>query len=401
MSHYTALGPDYRDRTGRRYNYGNEPPPGPDPHLHNGIGEYDPDPNDFWATNGSWADTRAWGPAAQVPGWPDNGPRHNEPRWNVENSWSNGGAWAENDRSAWPQEPHWGETTDARAALDIDDGQDPDEDEPKSRGIATPTIIAARYARPSSSSSNNTGAHRVPAPPSALKGRAAVAAVAAGAVVAAGQCAFASAEEPDQGVDHEASGQIHEIAAQSASSENPPPPPAGTDSPQVLSASAPATADQFDDILESGAKYAEELAAAEAEKLRPLFSKFAEGNYTSGYGARWGVQHLGVDIAGAMGSPIYTVADGTVIDAGPASGFGMWVRVQHDDGTITVYGHIDTATVSPGEEVLAGDQIATMGNRGFSTGPHCHFEVWLGGADKVDPIPWLASRGISLGPQTD
>jgi murein DD-endopeptidase MepM/ murein hydrolase activator NlpD len=50
---------------------------------------------------------------------------------------------------------------------------------------------------------------------------------------------------------------------------------------------------------------------------------------------------------------------------------------------------------------MAGDQIATVGNRGFSTGPHCHFEVWPDGVHKVDPLPWLASRGISLGPEED
>nr|WP_280345349.1 M23 family metallopeptidase [Nocardia abscessus] len=241
--------------------------------------------------------------------------------------------------------------------------------------------------------------HRGPAPPPALTGRAAGAAVAAGAVVAAGQAAFASPEQPSQTVDYEAAGQIHEIAAQSMNVADP---TASPESPQVLNVSAPANLDQFNDMLQKGQKYAEDLATQEAAKLRPLFHKFfAAGTFTSGFGARWGVQHLGIDIAGPIGTPIYAVADGTVIEAGPASGFGMWVRLLHDDGTVTIYGHIDTATVSQGQRVLAGDQIATIGNRGFSTGPHCHFEVWLNGVDKVDPLPWLATRGISLGPQRD
>ncbi len=83
------------------------------------------------------------------------------------------------------------------------------------------------------------------------------------------------------------------------------------------------------------------------------------------------------------------VADGEVIDSGPASGFGMWVRLKHADGTITVYGHINTSTVTVGQKVMAGDQIATVGNRGFSTGPHLHFEVHLARREQ-DRSPPLA-----------
>ena len=77
------------------------------------------------------------------------------------------------------------------------------------------------------------------------------------------------------------------------------------------------------------------------------------------------------------------------------------VAAKAQDGTITVYGHIDTSTVTVGQQVMAGDQIATVGNRGFSTGPHLHFEVHLAGENKIDPLPWLASRGISLGVEQD
>ncbi|GLZ38702.1 M23 family metallopeptidase [Actinokineospora sp. NBRC 105648] len=126
------------------------------------------------------------------------------------------------------------------------------------------------------------------------------------------------------------------------------------------------------------------------------FVKPAQGRFTSGFGGRWGSTHYGVDIANAIGTPIRSVAAGTVIEAGPASGFGLWVRVQHDDGTVTVYGHVNTILAAKGKRVAAGEQIATMGNRGQSTGPHLHFEVWQAGGRKIDPLPWLRARGITL-----
>jgi murein DD-endopeptidase MepM/ murein hydrolase activator NlpD len=86
-----------------------------------------------------------------------------------------------------------------------------------------------------------------------------------------------------------------------------------------------------------------------------------------------------------------------VIDAGPTAGYGAWVKLRHADGTVTLYGHVNTWLVSVGEHVMAGDQIATIGNRGNSTGPHCHFEVMPDGTNRIDPVPWLAARGISVG----
>lgn len=125
------------------------------------------------------------------------------------------------------------------------------------------------------------------------------------------------------------------------------------------------------------------------------FAVPARGTFTSGYGGRWGTFHRGIDIAAPIGSPIYAVADGTVINAGPAQGFGLWVRIRHNDGTVSVYGHVYSFSVSVGEKVHAGQQIARIGNRGDSTGPHLHFEILVHGRH-VDPLPWLAQRGIDL-----
>jgi murein DD-endopeptidase MepM/ murein hydrolase activator NlpD len=97
-----------------------------------------------------------------------------------------------------------------------------------------------------------------------------------------------------------------------------------------------------------------------------------------------------------MGSPIRSVTDGVVIEAGPATGFGLWVRVQQDDGSVGVYGHMQDILVSVGQQVQAGDVIATVGSRGQSTGPHLHYEVHQPGIGPVDPLPYLAGRGLVL-----
>lgn len=117
---------------------------------------------------------------------------------------------------------------------------------------------------------------------------------------------------------------------------------------------------------------------------------------TSGFGQRWGTEHQGIDLAGAIGTPIYASADGVVRNAGPADGFGQWVVLDHVQGgqlVSTVYGHIETYTVAVGEQVRAGQQIATVGNRGQSTGPHLHWEIWPGGwgTAAVDPLPYYES----------
>jgi murein DD-endopeptidase MepM/ murein hydrolase activator NlpD len=149
--------------------------------------------------------------------------------------------------------------------------------------------------------------------------------------------------------------------------------------------------------LAHGVAFAQERAQREARLQQPLFVMPVKGIFTSNFGYRWGVLHAGIDIANSIGTPIHAVSDGVVIAAGPTAGYGMWVKLRHADGTVTLYGHVNTAMVSVGQRVMAGDQIATVGNRGNSTGPHLHFEVLLGGSQRVDPVPWLAKRGLSVG----
>lgn len=106
--------------------------------------------------------------------------------------------------------------------------------------------------------------------------------------------------------------------------------------------------------------------------------------------------HQGTDYAGPTGTPIYAYADGRVVAAGPAQGFGNWIVVDHNfDGNVvsSVYGHMydDGVLVSAGEQVRAGQQIGKIGSYGQSTGPHLHFEIWnggrLSGGSPVDPAP--------------
>jgi murein DD-endopeptidase MepM/ murein hydrolase activator NlpD len=124
------------------------------------------------------------------------------------------------------------------------------------------------------------------------------------------------------------------------------------------------------------------------------------GRVSSCYGARWGVTHFGVDIAAPIGTPIYAAHSGVVQRAGAATGFGQAVYIRGNDGAVTVYGHVNDFYVSVGERVSAGEEIAEVGNRGESTGPHLHFEVHPGGqmyGGQVNPVPWLNARGVFLG----
>ncbi|TFV52815.1 M23 family metallopeptidase [Blastococcus sp. TF02A-35] len=140
-------------------------------------------------------------------------------------------------------------------------------------------------------------------------------------------------------------------------------------------------------------------AAAAAEAARPkAVLPVAGARFTSGYGGRWGTFHYGIDLAAPMRTPEYAAMDGVVLRAGSASGFGLAVYILHENGDVTVYGHMDKILVKPGQYVEAGETIALLGNRGQSTGPHLHFEVHQGGLDgkKVDPVPWLAARGVEV-----
>ncbi|WP_433192665.1 peptidoglycan DD-metalloendopeptidase family protein [Nocardia sp. CA-107356] len=126
----------------------------------------------------------------------------------------------------------------------------------------------------------------------------------------------------------------------------------------------------------------------------------AAGTFTVSdvFGARGGT-HLGVDLAATDGTTIYSVSDGRVVAAGPASGFGNWIVVDSVDTNgraySAVYGHMwDSGVhVRVGDTVIAGQPIAQVGSAGQSSGPHLHFEIVPGGrftgGRQIDPLPWL------------
>jgi murein DD-endopeptidase MepM/ murein hydrolase activator NlpD len=141
-----------------------------------------------------------------------------------------------------------------------------------------------------------------------------------------------------------------------------------------------------------------ELAASRAAREPKTVSPMTDFRLTTCYCMRWGQMHYGLDMAGPLGTPIYSAADGVVIRAGSASGFGNAVYIQDAEGNVHIYGHMRYYDVEAGDIVHAGDEIAQVGNEGYSTGPHLHYEIHRGGEDgrPIDPQEWLAERGVHI-----
>lgn len=123
----------------------------------------------------------------------------------------------------------------------------------------------------------------------------------------------------------------------------------------------------------------------------------ASGPISSGFGPRWGGMHYGTDFAPPCDAPIWAAGSGTVTFAGPAAGYGNWIKITHEGDIVTTYGHMftDGVLVHPGELVQAGQQIGRVGTAGDSTGCHLHFEVLISGS-YVDPEMFLDERGAQI-----
>ncbi len=146
--------------------------------------------------------------------------------------------------------------------------------------------------------------------------------------------------------------------------------------------------DQFSDTSEDG-----------AGSLAPHFgSPFKE---SSGYGPRAGGFHKGIDFAAPLGTPIPAQYGGTVVQAGPASGFGNWVVIKPSGASVdTIYGHMKRMNVKTGQHVKAGQIIAWVGSEGQSSGPHVHYELRAGlGGKSYNPMTYGASAGKGAQPK--
>ncbi|WP_338684419.1 M23 family metallopeptidase [Streptomyces acidiscabies] len=132
--------------------------------------------------------------------------------------------------------------------------------------------------------------------------------------------------------------------------------------------------------------------------VAPVESYRLSAPFGSG-GARWAHRHTGQDFAVPIGTPVRAVGAGRVVRVACGDGFGVQLVIGHPGGYYTQYAHLSSVAVDPGERVSAGQWIGQTGTTGNSTGPHLHFEVRvtpeMGSA--VNPVPWLAERGVPLG----
>ena len=104
--------------------------------------------------------------------------------------------------------------------------------------------------------------------------------------------------------------------------------------------------------------------------------------------------HYAIDIAGDYGLPVLSAADGVVVFAGWKNNGGGWqVWISHGNGLYTTYNHMSSISVGYGQAVGKGQQVGNCGSSGWATGPHVHFEVWLGpvwdGGQRVNPLNYL------------
>jgi murein DD-endopeptidase MepM/ murein hydrolase activator NlpD len=145
------------------------------------------------------------------------------------------------------------------------------------------------------------------------------------------------------------------------------------------------------DAIEARSAQIAQLLASDPAPAPSGPSGFAwpiSGTITSGYGPRWGRMHQGIDIDCTTGAPIRAARSGRVVSATYDSGYGYHVVIDHGGGYASLYAHNSTLSVVAGQSVGQGQQIASCGSTGQSTGDHLHFEIRVDGVPQ-DPLRYL------------
>ncbi|WP_166042270.1 M23 family metallopeptidase [Sphingosinicella sp. YJ22] len=125
------------------------------------------------------------------------------------------------------------------------------------------------------------------------------------------------------------------------------------------------------------------------------------GRVTSNFGRRvhpilrYARFHAGMDFGAPYGAPIMAAASGQVVSSGWQGGYGRAVKISHGGGIQTLYGHMSSLAVAPGQQVAAGQVIGYVGSSGFSTGPHLHYELHRNGRP-IDPASFRFTTRAAL-----
>lgn len=237
-------------------------------------------------------------------------------------------------------------------------------------------VTVAELAQRIGQHSETTAVHRHAKSPCASRKRAS-AGVLAGAAITGGAAIAASPLAAAQSTELPAPEQVQELAGQMAN-------------------------DHFGDELTPALEEYGDFADVAGVDLGSLGNSIpggaahapTVGAVTSNFGPRWGTFTNGTDFGAPIGTPLYAAKSGVIEEAGPASGYGLWIRIRTDEGELLEYGHNNENFVEKGQRVETGDVIGTVGNRGDSTGPHLHFGVQDAAGNWTDPVPWLAKNGV-------
>jgi murein DD-endopeptidase MepM/ murein hydrolase activator NlpD len=179
----------------------------------------------------------------------------------------------------------------------------------------------------------------------------------------------------------------------------------GTDFEQILLSSSQARRSGGQEVVLGANEPGRRLVFYGGERFNPVERAFflrilfrfplgARATVSSMYGTRTSPFtghpqfHNGIDLAAPVGTPVVAARDGTVAEVGEDTVLGRFIRLSHEGGYETVYGHLSETLVSLNQAVHSGIMIAKVGSTGQSTGPHLHFELRRKGAPR-DPLPMI------------